>query len=446
MNLDEVLSTQFRKIEDILKKHQVYLVGGYLRNYFLKNELSYDKDLVCLDNSKILALEIAKKLDGTFIELDKENQIYRVVLKDKKNFFDISLALENDILKDAKRRDFTINSIFYDLNKKEIFDPLDGIGDIKKRIIKTYDLNNLKDDPLRFLRLYRFISLTGFEADRELSEFCRNNFELVFNCAKERINYEIIQMFEGSYISQTLLKMYDDGTLEKLFPFVKEIKRVPSNSHHHLDLVHHSIETVRNIRINKPVLKIAAFYHDIGKPSTWTIEPKGRHRFIGHDIKGAQIVKSELEKLKFSNKQISYIQKMIKYHIYPATLIHANDTKKDNNNKAFARFIRKLGSDTPDVIELSRADRLSARGSAVSEQMVQEALNHLDNLLNYYNEVKNMAQNPKSLLDGNEIMQILNIKPSKLLGEIIEKLIEAQLSNSVKTKEEAIEFVKNIGI
>lgn len=434
MQNDKILNS----IEEIIKNKEVYLVGGYLRNYFLNNEISSDRDLVIIGESKTLAQEISQKLDGTFIELDNENEIYRVVLKDKTNYFDISRAVEDDILKDAKRRDFTINSIFYNLNKKEIFDPFNGIKDIKNKILKTIDFNNFIDDPLRLLRLYRFKSLTGFNISDELSNFVKENFKLIDSIAKERINYEIIKIFEGQFVVETLLKMFEDEVLEFVFPFVKEIKKIPSNSHHHLDLIHHSIETVKQIKTQNPILKIAAFYHDIGKPSTWTIEPIGRHRFIGHDLAGAKIAVKELENLKFSNKQISYITKMIKYHIYPASLINSAD-----NKKAFARFVRKLGEDSLDVIALSRADRLSALGEAITKEMLDKSLNHLDNLEKYYESVKDIANSPKSLLDGKEIMKILNIKPSRIIGEIIEELVEMQLSNEIKTKEEAILYIKN---
>lgn len=431
-------------IEDIIKNYRVFLVGGYLRNFFIKNEISTDRDLVCVEEKENtaynLAQDISKKLQGTFIELDSENKIYRVVLKDKINFFDVSKALDNNILKDAKRRDFTINSIFYDLNKKEIFDPQKGIDDIKNRILRTEDNNNLIDDALRFLRLYRFQSQTGFEIEGSLENFVKSNFHLIENIAKERINHEIIEIFKGKYLNQTLLKMFDDGTLEQIFPFVKEIKKIPSNTHHHLDLIHHSIETVNNIRLNNPLLKIAAFYHDIGKPSTWTIdETTGRHRFIGHDIKGAEIAKKELSNLKFSNKQIEYISKMIKYHIYPATLADLEEPKK-----AFARFVRKLADDAPDIIELSRADRLSAQGSAITKEMTEKAINHLENLLNYYNEVKTMVQDPKPLLNGNEVAQILNLKPSKQIGEILNEIKEAQLAGEIRTKDEAEKLIKRL--
>ena len=432
---DDILAS----LDKILENQQAYLVGGYLRNYFINNEISNDRDIVVLKDSFGFAKKLAGNFNGTLIELDKENQIYRVVLEDKINYFDIALAQNNDILKDAKRRDFTINSIFYDLNKKELFDPNNGIEDIKNKILRTPDLNNLIDDSLRFLRLYRFMAQFDLRIEDELNNFVKDNFYKINSVAKERINYEIISMFKGKFIAKTLNKMFDDNVLELVFPFVKEIKRVPKNSHHHLDLIHHSIETVNQITLDKPLLKISAFYHDIGKPSTWTIEPVGRHRFIGHDIKGSEIVKKELLDLKFSNKQIAYISKMIKYHIYPSSLMQCAE---NDNKKAFARFIRKLGDDVADIIELAKADRLSAIGEAVTEDMIQANIKHLNKLLEYYKEVKAKGADTKILLNGSEIMKILGIKPSKKIGEILEHLKEAQISGEITTKEEAINFVK----
>jgi len=426
---DEILNS----IEHITKKYDCYLVGGYIRNLIIENKNSNDRDIVCLNNTYSLTKEIADFFNGTLIELDNDNKIYRIVLKDKTNYLDVSEALNNNIMQDASRRDFTINSIFYNLNKKEIFDPFNGIQDIKNKIIKTSNLNNLKDDPLRFLRLYRFYSKTNFKIEKNLEEFAIENFNLINTVAKERINQEIMLIFESERTAETLLKMYNDNTLNYIFPFVDKIKKIPKNSHHHLDLIHHSIETVKNISTNKALLKLAAFYHDIGKPQTWSIDENGRHRFIGHDIIGSEIVKSELENLKFSNKQIAYISKIIRHHIYPSALINCNQKDK----KAFARFTRKIGNDSLDLIELAKADRLSAKGIAITEDIIQNSLNHLENLKNYYLEIENKIKNPKPLLNGNEIMELLNIKPSKLIKEITENLIELALLNEITTKEEA---------
>lgn len=428
-------------LKNIETEDEIFLVGGYLRNYFMNGSVSNDRDVVCLKDSYLFATNFASATEGTFIELDNENKIYRVVLKDKINYFDFSQALNNDIDQDAKRRDFTVNSIYYDIKNDKIFDPVNGISDIKNKILRTYSLKNITDDALRLLRLYRFYSLTNFEIEKKLNEYTIANFDKINSVAKERINYEIMQIFSSEYLVQTLLKMFDDGVLEKVFPFVEQIKKIPPNSHHHLDLVHHSIETVKNIRIDKPLLKLAAFYHDIGKPSTWTIEESGRHRFIGHDNVGGELVKDELKKLNFSNKQINYVSKLVKYHIYPCSLINSGT----DNQKAKARFIRKLDDEVVDVIELARADRLSAQGEAITKEMVDTTLDFLSDLLKYYKEVKDTVVTTP-YLDGTEIMKILNIKPSKKIGEILTNLKELQIAKEINSKEEAIEYIKTLQI
>ena len=166
-------------------------------------------------------------------------------------------------------------------------------------------------------------------------------------------------------------------------------------------------------------------------------------RFCPSNLEGVK----KLESLGFKRvvlsrelplSEIEYICKMIKHHIYPASLINSSD-----NKKAFARFVRKLGIDTLDVIALSRADRLSALGEAVTQEMLEKSLNHLDELEKYYESVKDAVSSPKPLLDGKEIMQILKLKPSKVVGEIIDELIEMQLSGEIKTKEEATIYVLN---
>ena len=426
------------EILDLLIKSQALLVGGFIRDLFF-GCTSYDMDIVCPENSRALALEIAQKLEGTFIELDCENEIYRVVLKDKTTCFDISTALEGDILKDAKRRDFTLNSIFYDFKNGCLFDPCAGADDLAAGILKTADMKNLFDDPLRMLRVFRFEALYDFRVQDEILEFVKKNHKLINNVAKERINQELLKLFGGKYAPEALFKADECGLLEEIFPFVKEIKKIPKNTHHHLDLFHHSIETMRQIRLDNPLLKLAAFCHDIGKPQTHTIEPSGRHRFIGHDDLGSKLVRPILKELKFSKKQIDYVSLMIKNHIYPSALMSAPVVQ----DKAKVRFVRKLYPYVEDIIELARADRLSARGPMVSDDMVSENLKNLEELKEFYYKIKPTLEVMPKLLDGREIMEILGIGPSKKLGKIIEALKEAQIEGRIKTKEEAEMFVKS---
>lgn len=425
------------KIKPYIKNNEAYLVGGYMRD-FLQGKTSKDRDIaIKSDDLKNLCLKIANELNGAFVELDSENEIYRVVFNEDY----IDFARFKDLEEDINRRDFTINSIMFDINKNEILDKNNGINDFKNKIIKTYKISNLEDDYLRMLRAFRFQAALGFEIEDNIIDFIKENAQKINLIAPERVNQELIKTFEGEYLTKALLKMDEAGLLEVIFPVFKEIKKIPPNSHHHLDLFHHLIETTKNIRINKPELKLAAFLHDLAKPDTWTIEPDtGRHRFIGHDEKGGEKVIPILKKLKFSNKQIEYISKMIKYHIYPSSLM----SQKDAGEKAIIRFIRKINEYTPDLIELARADRLSARGEAVSEDMVRENLANLEILLSKYNELAPKLKELPKLIDGNQIMEILEIKPSPKLREIIEEIKELQLEGKIQTEKDALDFVKSL--
>lgn len=426
------------KIKPYIKNYDSYLVGGYLRD-LLSGEISPDRDIaIKCDNLAKLTKKIADELNGSFVELDPVNEIYRVVFGN--DYIDFAKLLNNNLIDDIKRRDFTINAITYDINNEKFVDITGGKKDFEEKIIRTYKISNLSDDPLRTLRAIRFQAKLGFRIDDEIINFIKENNSLILNVAPERIHQELIKTFEGKFLIDALFSMDETGLLDVIFPFFKDIKKIPPNSHHHLDLFHHLIETTRNIRINKPELKLAAFIHDLAKPDCWTIEKDtGRHRFIGHDELGAKKVVPFLKKLKFSNKEIEYISKMVQFHIYPSALM------KDENvtERAIIRFIRKIGDDTLDLLELARADRLSARGPAVSDDMVQVNLSNLEKLKEKYFEISPKLKEMPKLVDGNEIMQILNLKPSPKLKEIIDEIKELQLEGKINTKEDAINFLKN---
>ncbi len=429
---DEIIE----KIKPYIKNKEAYLVGGYMRDMLLK-KTSPDRDItIKTENLKELCIKIADENNGAFVELDSKNEIYRVVFD--KDYIDFARLLENDVTKDSNRRDFTINSIMYDINNDKIVDINNGIEDFKNKIIRTKTLENLSDDYLRMLRAFRFQAMLGFEIDPSILDFIKENAKKINNVAKERIHQELIKTFEGKFLKKAILNMDNSGMLEVIFPCFTEIKKIPSNSHHHLCLFHHLIETVENIRIDKPELKLAAFLHDIAKPETWTIEQDtGRHRFIGHDEVGSKKVVPLLKSLKFSNKEIDYISKMIKYHIYPSSLM----AQADKTEKAYVKFVRKIGDDTPDLIELARADRLSARGEAVSEEMVKTNLKNLEILYQKYLEISPKLKSLPKLTDGYEIMKILNLKPSKRLGEIIDEIKELQFEGVLNTKEDVISYL-----
>ena len=453
---DEILSKIIDKFDN-----EIYLVGGTVRDFYLGLE-STDRDIIVMnEDAREFALKLSELFQATFVPLDEENKIYRIVLPDKINYIDVTNPVGDSIEKDLMRRDLTINAIAVNIRTGELIDISGGVTDIKNKCINYVNELNFVDDPLRLLRVYRFQALYGFQlAPETINAVCKYS-DLIHKPAVERINYELLKLFGGEYAHVALENMNKTWILEEIFPFVKELKQVPPNSHHHLDLFHHSIETVKQVQIlyneasddvknhlsridfggfpRLAHLKLAAFMHDIGKFSTWTIE-EGKHRFIKHDDVGAKMSVKILKDLHFSNKQIDYISSMIKYHIYPSHVM----TSPQITEKIMMRYVRKMDTNAIDTIILAQADRLSARGPEITDQIVERNITSLNMLLKFYLEAKETLKPLPKLLSGNDVMQILNIKPSKRLGEIMDALHDAQISGDVITKEHAIEFVKNL--
>ena len=444
------------RVIQLIKKYDedVYLVGGAVRD-FLLGKSTFDKDII-VKSAEEFASRFANDNDGTFIELDKENKIYRVVLSDKVNYIDVTEA--DDIEQDLKRRDFTINSIAVNLKNDEIIDVTGGRLDLERGIIRSISEGNLVDDPLRILRGYRFAATLGFEIESETQRQIDKHLDLILEPARERITYEIMKLFDGKYTASVLLKA--DKLIEKIYPVFADVKKVPKNTHHHLDLYEHSVETANQIQLLYETadsvirehlekidfggfsrlahLKLASFFHDIGKFSTWTIEGE-RHRFIKHDDVGSKMAKEILKQNKFSKKQIEYIADMIKNHIYPSQVVSSENVTE----KIYMRYIRKMGDNVIDNILLAKADRLSARGPAITEAIVKENIDNLDKLLDYYIAIKDSLKPLPKLLSGDEIMELKNIPQSPKLGEIITALKNEQLEGNIVSKDDAINFVLN---
>lgn len=453
---DEILSKITDKFDN-----EIYLVGGTVRDYYMGLE-STDRDIIVMDeDARDFALKLAELFDASFVPLDEVNKIYRLVLPDKINYIDVTNPVGDSIEKDLMRRDLTINAIAVNIRTGELIDISGGVTDIRNKCINYVNELNFVDDPLRLLRVYRFQALYGFQlAPETISAVCKYS-DLIHKPAAERINYEILKLFSGEYAHLALENMNKTWILEEIFPFVKELKQVPPNSHHHLDLFHHSVETVKQLQnlyneapdevkehLNRADfggfsrlahLKLAAFMHDIGKFSTWTIE-EGKHRFIKHDDVGAKMSLKILKDLHFSNKQINYISSMIKYHIYPSHVM----TSPQITEKIMMRYVRKMDINSIDVILLAQADRLSARGPEITDEIVERNITSLNMLLKFYLETRETLKPLPKLLNGNDVMKILNIKPSRRLGEIMEALHEAQISGDVITREHAVDFVKKL--
>ena len=393
-------------IQEVTKNHDTYIVGGYMRDYFNGKVASHDWDLVCTDNSRALAQEIAELKQGTFIPLDEEYGIYRVVLPDKVTSFDIAQAQDNDVYVDSRRRDLTINSIFYNLNTHEVYDPFNGVEDIQNRVIRTSSLDNMKSDPLRMLRTYRFAAKTGFSVDKELSQYCKENFSLIKDVATERVNSEIMNIFSAKYSTSSLNKMNEDGVLKILFPSVSDDK----------EKVSFAIDVADNIPQTMPLLKIVALYLNSEKSIDAIIE--------------------ELKSLKFPKKSIQYMSKIL----LNMSKISSVEKLKDKQN--IAGVIKELGDYTEDALMLAKAQRMVFLSKNNFPFDKDTEIKQIEECSSLYQKVKSVSPDYKPLLNGREIAKILNVSPSQQLGIMMCELQKAQLMGEVISKEDAQKYIE----
>lgn len=179
--------------------NDIWLVGGAVRDILLNNEIT-DRDLIVTDcDAKIFSMKVAEFFDAKFIPLDEENKIYRVVLNDKKNYLDITNPIGNSLEKDICRRDLSVNAIAVNIKSGEFFDPTNGLKDFENKALKGINEANFTDDPLRLLRIFRFHSTLGFEISQDLMNITKKHAAIINKPAKERIEYELMKLFDGKY-------------------------------------------------------------------------------------------------------------------------------------------------------------------------------------------------------------------------------------------------------
>ena len=462
---DIALPESVKDLIKFLSNEKIYLIGGFVRDMIL-GVASFDLDFIVVNKStNLLGEELIKKFQGNYFVLDEMTQTTRFVLKDEesqKYTFDFTPVKALDLEADFKRRDFTINTIAIDLKEPNCFiDKFNGIKDLKEKKIKAVKLKNLLDDPLRFLRAFRFGALLNAEIDPEIVSFIQKELNH-FNesVSVERISVELWKMLDCDHSFKYIKQMSEAGLLEKIFPELSPMRMVTPNSHHHLWLYDHSLELIKTFEenfhkipdwakdeLNKSVAKLGCLLHDVGKPNTWEIKNvngEEKHTFYGHDKVGSEITKNICERLKFSNAVTETLSKLVRYHLRPFQL-SSGVACNAITERALYRFFRDVGNDTPLLLMLAFSDLHATLGPKITKD---DVLNGEKLLLFLFDEYKKYehrevekAKKPK-LLDGNQIMSLTGLKPGPKLGELMKELDELIAIGEIKTKEEAVEWVK----
>jgi poly(A) polymerase len=323
---------------------------------------------------------------------------------------------------DLRRRDFTINTLLLDLDG-EVHDMLGGRKDLEARILRTPTdpLRTFADDPLRMLRAVRFASELGFELAPDILPAMR---ELKSRLAPpvvsmERTSDELRRMLTSERPRLAIELLDAGGLLEVILPEVAACKGVAQSGYHTHDVYGHTLLTIERVPADV-VLRLAALFHDVGKPSTAT--PDGA--FTGHELVGAQLAKSALERLRFPQKEVDSVVKLVRLHLRP---VYYRSEWTDG-------AVRRLARDAGDLIEplmgLARAD---VAASAYPEpEKLDELQARIDAVL--HERPSRLAP----LVTGEDVMGVLGLQPGPEVGRIKQRLQELVIDGEIPPTREAV--------
>lgn len=445
-------SKKYQEAVSIVEKLQkkgftAYLAGGCVRDMLLGKE-AHDFDISTSATPEEVEKIFKKtkavgKQFGVILVLGKTASFEVSTFRGEKEYYDKrrpSKVFWVDASEDAKRRDFTINGLFYDPIKKKVIDYVGGQDDLKNKIIRFIGNaeERINEDNLRILRAIRFKNILNFRFDKETEEALIKNASLIKNVSKERIKEELDKILTDKSRAESILDLFKFGILKHILPEIAKMKNVEHPVHFHAegDVFDHTILALKKLpeKVSKEVAW-ATLLHDVGKPDTFKMRPHPKYglraTFYGHVDLGAKIADKICRRLKFSNKEREKVVFLVKEHL----------RHKDIMKMKIARQ-RKWAQHPwfPDLLLVWKAD---GEASYLGEKgKVDLSLYQYAKKL--YEEEMKRPKPPKPLVNGFDVMKALNIPSGPKVGQILKAVEEAQLEGKIKNKKEALSFIKNL--
>jgi poly(A) polymerase len=416
------------------KGFTAYFAGGCVRDY-LRGQKPEDFDIATTatpeDVEKIFRRTIpVGKQFGVMIVVEDEIPFEVATFRCEGGYQDgrhptqVSFTQPEE---DARRRDFTVNGMFYDPFQEKVIDFVGGLKDLPQKVIRAIGdpAARFEEDKLRLLRAIRFASTLDFEIEPKTWEALRKNVAKIHEVSPEWIREELVKIFTRSGAARGYVLLSESGLMKEILPEVEAMRGVeqPENFHPEGDVYEHTRLLLAHL--HPPVSTILAFsalFHDIGKPKTSAIR-KGRLTFYEHSEEGVKIASEIMRRLRFSNEEIDGVCECVANHM------KFMDVQKMRAGK-LKQFISRPYFE--EEMELHRVDCTASHGMLDNLAFLRDKLKEYE-----HEELK-----PKPLVNGHDLMA-LGMKPGRAMKPILEEAFVLQLEGRFKNREDALEWLKS---